>query len=139
MCEQRVRTYVYRFKCKSMECLNPLISPFVVIPAWNSIFLWDFYSNRELDELNTIDYFVIDQPFTWDVAYSGFSCTFVLFSKFSNFCWVAAFIELLFFYKCGDFKMSGTSADLDDVFVEIGEFGPNQIITFVLLFALRII
>lgn len=33
--------------------------------------------------------------------------------------------------------MSGTSADLDDVFVEIGEAGPSQIITILLLSVLN--
>lgn len=35
------------------------------------------------------------------------------------------------------FKMSETSADLDSIFVEIGELGRHQIITFVLLSALN--
>lgn len=35
--------------------------------------------------------------------------------------------------------MSEQSADLDDVFVEIGEFGRSQTITFVLLFALNLL
>lgn len=36
-------------------------------------------------------------------------------------------------------EMSGKSADLDDVFVEVGDFGRYQIITFVLLIALNIL
>lgn len=36
-------------------------------------------------------------------------------------------------------KMAGATAILDDVFVEIGEIGPNQIVTFVLLFVLNLL
>lgn len=35
--------------------------------------------------------------------------------------------------------MAGASAVLDDVFQEIGELGPNQIVTFALLFVLNVL
>lgn len=35
--------------------------------------------------------------------------------------------------------MAGASAVLDDIFVEIGELGPNQIVTFALLFLLNVL
>lgn len=35
--------------------------------------------------------------------------------------------------------MSGKSEDLEDVFVEVGEIGPSQIVTYVLLSVLNIL